>query len=466
MHCTNEYARLIRAAGTFLAVIVLALPAAWVSADNTEVIGQAVGDFSGTYPGSTSFYPAHQFTPLSTVDFASGSLAVGGDSTSCGNPVIRDAGGGSANFITFDAGTYDSGTNETDYAVTGGSATTLTSGTTYSVLFGCNGGGFSAAGHILGTIVSDGSTQVAGRSDLSGSFTANTSSPFQWQWTLCLDANCRIGGGSGGANNSTRITAVVPPDQSVIATSSSATVGATVFVNASDFTTLLQSGNTWFVRVTYQLTAPAFSPASIGKHSFDFPITDSGFSVFSTTTSILSAAQYTLTAQIRSSGLTGSILSFVSFGFLDPNVIAATSTTFLAASQSVYDQYLASSTATLKNFINNPFDFLSSTSTASDCSFTDLPACVAALFSPDGATLLKYTTLGDTLTRKPPIGYFTAAGRLIASTTASSTASFSIPYASFVAGTLGTLEDGLAAVLWVLTGWWVFHRLRKFNFQS
>lgn len=102
-----------------------------------------------------------------------------------------------------------------------------------------------------------------------------------------------------------------------------------------------------------------------------------------------------------------------------------------------------------------------------ECSITQLLGCVGTLFVPSANSLafIGFSTMWQTLSRKPPLGYFTAvATELTAATT--TTAATYIAAMPVVGNALGTLRTGIALVLWFLLLIWIFNRLRHFNFQS
>lgn len=83
------------------------------------------------------------------------------------------------------------------------------------------------------------------------------------------------------------------------------------------------------------------------------------------------------------------------------------------------------------------------------------------LFVPSPATLNQFTTLGDTLKNKPPMGYFyRIKDALVFSAT--STPAFNLENASttLAASIYNPLKTGITFLFWLVFGFWIFNRIR------
>lgn len=88
---------------------------------------------------------------------------------------------------------------------------------------------------------------------------------------------------------------------------------------------------------------------------------------------------------------------------------------------------------------------------------TTTPGFFADLFTPSQQTLERFSSLKDTLSTKPPFGYFSAISDALASTS-TSTPAFTLPDAAEAA--LEPIRTGISWVLWLLFGFWILHRVR------
>jgi len=86
------------------------------------------------------------------------------------------------------------------------------------------------------------------------------------------------------------------------------------------------------------------------------------------------------------------------------------------------------------------------------------------LFVPSSQALQNFNNLQTLITSKPPIGYFTAVKNVLSEATTSASSSLSFPSLEFASSTVfNPLRSGINWILWVLFGFWAFHRFRKFS---
>lgn len=209
------------------------------------------------------------------------------------------------------------------------------------------------------------------------------------------------------------------------------------------------------------VNCPAVSP-SLCAHTIYMPIenifeTDPpnfSFNVSSTTYEIGTAGTYQGTWKITQP-------SFSLFGIdFWTSTLTSTTTYFTIGAQTSFDvAYLAT--------MNRSFGSTTATSTPSDCQIWKLSDCINYLFipDPDGLAFVKFSQMKETLMRKPPFGYFAQISSALtnASTTTASTTPVGI---TVVASILSPLRTGLSLLLWFMLLLWIFHRIRKFEFQA
>jgi len=201
-------------------------------------------------------------------------------------------------------------------------------------------------------------------------------------------------------------------------------------------------------------------------YTYTYPISSCGSVAYSRTQAMPEAGTYTYKAQLydlSSAGLYSTSLS--------------ASTTFTL--QSFLLAEATTSDVGLLNFSNITFNtptssgiFGTSSSLTVTCdpnsgffanSFCNL---FQYLFQPDSKYYATILANKDLIVTKPPFGYLSAfetAFNADATTTGGQAAIGS--YLAYFSGTLGFLRTGLASILWVLLGLWIFHRVRKWEFQ-
>jgi hypothetical protein len=134
---------------------------------------------------------------------------------------------------------------------------------------------------------------------------------------------------------------------------------------------------------------------------------------------------------------------------LPDTIITSTSTLFTVATATPLDT----------NFLNYT---ASSTVCTTSFNFSD---CTSLLFIPQ--TLPDVNPSLALMSRKPPLGYFSQAGNILGGlSTSTGTSTVAVSGILTVALFLSPLVNGLAGILWFLLLWWLFNRVRKFDFQS
>lgn len=126
---------------------------------------------------------------------------------------------------------------------------------------------------------------------------------------------------------------------------------------------------------------------------------------------------------------------------------------------SYFDPYNSTST------INN----LSATCDASSNFFSEsLCKMFITLFIPSQDSLEQFDGIGELIQEKPPVGYFsefkTALTNYASGTLASAEFSFDEEVGNFTP--ISTLRTAFGWIFWLVFGFWVFHRLRHFDFHT
>lgn len=186
-----------------------------------------------------------------------------------------------------------------------------------------------------------------------------------------------LGSASAFFDSTTHIATVTPADNATISTSTTATMGATGYVNPADYVSGM------FVQMKYALYAN--SQVSVANPSalfttINFPITSSGLFSFSTTTPITRGGQYTLTTQIRSASLANNVLNFLGFDqFATFGITTSKSTKFTAAAFNGFDTFVASTTASITDYLASSTISLA---TCSSWTSFNLGDCLNLIFVP------------------------------------------------------------------------------------
>lgn len=241
---------------------------------------------------------------------------------------------------------------------------------------------------------------------------------------------------------STHIVSVSPLGNSTIATSTSASVGAHVYINGSDYA----DGD----HVQIKFVRQSSSQAAVASPNllftvFDFVATTSGDSYFSTTTPLLDVGRYSMTTTLYApNGIIGSALNwfggFYGDSTLGDATLIATSTSFVVSQLSDYDVFVASTTQAITNYLAS-----STVSLASCTSFSgfNLGDCMNLIFVPQSAPITQlFTNFRDGFLTYAPWGYVT---RLVTIFTGG--AITSLPVISYQAGSSSPLVLHNAGIL-------------------
>jgi hypothetical protein len=146
----------------------------------------------------------------------------------------------------------------------------------------------------------------------------------------------------------------------------------------------------------------------------------------------------------------------------DTQTLDSTTTAMFVGNYSAYQQYWDSIASSSGNFFGS--QFASTTASVNDCLSFHLADCVSALVIPNGATLQKFSSLFDSISNKPPFGYFTLVKNAFAgATTSTSTESLGITAFRVI---LTPINAIFALILWLLFALWIFRRFTHFDFQA
>lgn len=234
---------------------------------------------------------------------------------------------------------------------------------------------------------------------------------FQWSVQGLDDAN-------------TRIISVTPDNGSTIATSTTATIGAFVFVNWGDYESL----NDMFIRISFvrnEDLQTAVANKSLLYTTYEFPITHDLSTVVSTTTSLLRTGVYTMVTQIRSASLINSVLGWFGLENLyDPGLVREAVTTFTVVEPTTLDTFIADMASTTNAILNSGFGtglFENIGDFCNPISGFDVLECLSALLLPNQAQMsVAVDTLNSMILTKAPLGYVTRVVTLFSETATSS----------------------------------------------
>ena len=88
------------------------------------------------------------------------------------------------------------------------------------------------------------------------------------------------------------------------------------------------------------------------------------------------------------------------------------------------------------------------------------------LFIPSSKALQNFVNIKDNVANKPPFGYFTAIQNALTGLSNSSTSVIiSNSTASAFSSVFGRIRTAMTWILWLIFGFWLFHRIRNFEFQ-
>lgn len=208
---------------------------------------------------------------------------------------------------------------------------------------------------------------------------------------------------------STKIISVQPQNSSLIATNTPITIGTNIYVNEEDLT------DEMFVRQTIQLTnAPVLGniwggafdayQLAISKQVFEYPITDSGYQTFSTTTTYSQIGNRQMTTEIISGQ------NFVYDLIFGDSVLTSTTTSFLVGTTTSGDlisQGISDSLGGLLSTGSTTVDSLNVACNPFSGNF-DMVLCAYRLVVPDSQTAnALFQETYDMVFSRAPFGYFT-----------------------------------------------------------
>ena len=237
-------------------------------------------------------------------------------------------------------------------------------------------------------------------------------------------------GGNFVSNNITQILSVVPAAGATVGTSTSGTIGASVYISTND----AQAGN--FVQIQYAPYVGSQTALASPQQAFTvirFPITGSGYYNLSTSTPYLTVGQYLMQTTIQTPNWIYNVLNIYGLGSLvGVNVLTSTSTNFVVQQLNGYDIFQASTTAAIEAYLAS-----TTISLASCSSFTsfNLGDCLNLLFIPQSqATLTVVTAFKNQFLSYAPWGYVTRFITILSSggttTLPSITATVAMPYSN------------------------------------
>lgn len=178
-------------------------------------------------------------------------------------------------------------------------------------------------------------------------------------------------------DTTTRIISTTPADGSVIATTTSTSIGANVYINEADY----EPGA--YVQIQYvadsALQASVASP-SLLYTTVNFQITGWGESDFATTSPISTTGHFTVKTTIYN---VNKIDFFNLFSItIGQTALMSTSTGFTVGGLSPYDVLVQTTAKMMSDYVNNASSSLAS------CGFTsfDITGCAGALFIPNMAS--------------------------------------------------------------------------------
>jgi len=221
---------------------------------------------------------------------------------------------------------------------------------------------------------------------------------------------------SNGVPNDLQGTGIIvtqPTHRQTIATSTTAVVGATVYINDSEYE------DDMFLRVKYsRYVAGQASLANLeGTMTVvEIPISEAGLLIATTTTPIIHKGEYVMVTEVRRPSLTNDVLTWFGLQNLyDAGVIHATTTEFIAVGLTAYDTLVASTTQSIEDYI------ASSTISIDSCvewtSFS-LLSCLNLLFIPQPQQMaLAFNGIKDGFLSYVPFGYVTRTVEILTSTT-------------------------------------------------
>lgn len=227
----------------------------------------------------------------------------------------------------------------------------------------------------------------------------------------------------------TRVISVDPTHNETVATSTNFVLFVEGYVNEIDFTEDV------YLRIKYirnQDLQAQVANTEVLWTTIDIPLLNSGAFATSTTVNIQETGTYTYVAEIKTSSLVNTVLSWFGLSNLyDPGLLAENRTSFIVVEPTLLDVYINQVASTTEDILFN------STSTASqlvdNCnpfSGFDVFECIKGLFIPNQTQISTLMTSSrDLILTKAPLGYLTRAITLL-----SDTATSSLPQISYTFG--------------------------------
>jgi len=245
--------------------------------------------------------------------------------------------------------------------------------------------------------------------------------------------------------NSTRIISLVPVPDSTVATSSSFVLGATGYINESDFDSDL------YLNIDYKRNEEFQGTGAVALfwNNLQIPISSFGYFDLSTTTSILSQGKYTVKTSVKSDSWLTTIASWWGLDSSLNNSLVSTTTFFIAGQATALDIMIASTTEAVEAFM------ASSTVSMASCvgwSSFNLVDCLSLLLIPNSTQLTESVKNFATKAKGVfPIGYFTDFVSILSTTTVTAIPVISATIPSGIAGAGASVNLDLShSIDWLL----------------
>jgi len=256
----------------------------------------------------------------------------------------------------------------------------------------------------------------------------------------------------------TRIVSVSPADQEVVATSTTFSLSASIYINEAEYE------DDMYLRFRYvrqdDLQA-AVACIDCLYTVIDVPIDHFGSSLIEATTSITHIGEHLYYVEIRKPSVINQVLTWFNLGNLyDPQLIRRSSTRFIAVERTNLDQFIYDMASTTAAILSDPGVFEDVAESCNPISGFDFTQCISGLLVPNASQLsVAVNTLQTQVLQKAPVGYIT---RLI--TILNGSATSSLPAISYTFGSESPLagevvsfdfNDTLASANGILTEDWV-----------
>jgi len=246
----------------------------------------------------------------------------------------------------------------------------------------------------------------------------------------------------------TEIVSVTPVNGSTIATSTTATIGAIVWVDPNQWTQDLSNNLGPYTLTIQVIPATAAQVAAVPSAvqslypKYTFTVENAGYSYFSTTTDASDPGTYQMQTEFtKSQTWYGQIFNFLSFGTVSGgNILDATSTSFNANRSLIGTLLSASTTAMIQQlFASSTASFATLSNECIPGLGFDIGGCFALIFIPDTNALGAWLSLfKNQFLSYAPWGYAT---RFITILTTSATSSSPVISLTFPVGSYGHTTD-------------------------